>query len=146
MPKYRKGKKRAVVQELVELEAAADRRLMFKSAIITYIIAGLLLGLSIFLNSEMWTPFGTQSTMSTTIKVVDYALRGGIVALFYLFMIVAWGNTKELRGGVLELKEIAVLIGISLVQTYLDGYVFLVGTVGVVLVSIYIWFMQVKIE
>ncbi|HMF33707.1 MAG TPA: hypothetical protein VKK79_19945 [Candidatus Lokiarchaeia archaeon] len=144
MPKYRKGKRRQVQKELIQIEAAVDRRLMFKSAFITYVIAGVFLVFSLFLNSEMWLPFGVPT--STLIKVANYGIRGGVTVGFFFFMIVAWGNTKELRGGVLEIKEIAILIGLTLVQTFKNGYVFLVGIAGVVLISVYIWLMQQKLE
>lgn len=144
MPKYKKGRKSQVDIEAFKEEIAADRHHMFRSSWMAYIAAAIFLVSSIILNAGVWSPLGT--TPSTLMKVVFYGIRGGLVALFYFFALIAWGNVTELRGGVMGIKAIIFLAVISLIQTFENGYVFLVGLLGVILISVYIWLIQAKIQ
>ncbi len=144
MPKYRKDRKFVLQKEEKKREGVTEKNRMYNSSVKSYIAALVFLGLSVIFNTELVRPFGTD--IGRLEKLIEYGFRGLLVMLFYLFALLAWGNLKELRGGVIGVKEIVTLMVMSLVQTMLNGYVFLAATVGVVAVCVYIWLMQVKIE
>jgi len=144
MPKYRKGRKRVAEKQALKQGVAAEQRFMFSSSLKAYVLAGIFLAVSLLLNTELIS-LVTADTGKFT-KALAYALRGGVVVAFFFFAWLAWGNLKEVRGRIFGLKEMIFLIVISLLQTLLNGYVFLVALVGVVLVCVYMWVMQIKIQ
>ncbi len=144
MPKYRKDRKFVLEKEEKKREGETEKSRMFNSTVKAYIVALFFLGLSIIFNTETIRIFGTE--IGRLEKLIEYGFRGLLVILFFFFALLAWGNLKELRGSIIGVKEIITLIVMALVQTLLNGYVFLAATIGVMAVCIYVWLMQVKIE
>ncbi len=144
MPKYRKDRKFVAQKEEKKREGVTEKSRMFSSTYKAYIVALIFLGLSLIFNSELIRIFGTD--VGRMEKLIEYGFRGLLVILFFFFALIAWGNLKELRGSIIGLKEIITLIIMALVQTMLNGYVFLAATLGVAAICIYVWLMQVKIE
>ncbi len=144
MPKYRKDRKFASLKEEQKREGATETSRMFGTSIRAYLIAAVFLVLSIIFNSELIRPFGTD--IGRLLKLIEYGFRGLLVIGFFMFALISWGNLKELRGSIIGIKEIIILMLMALLQTILNSYVFLAAVVGVTIVSIYIWLMQVKIE
>ncbi len=132
------------MKEEQKREGATETSRMFGTSIRAYLIAAVFLVLSIIFNSELIRPFGTE--IGRLLKLIEYGFRGLLVIGFFMFALISWGNLKELRGSIIGIKEIIILMLMALLQTILNSYVFLAAVVGVTIVSIYIWLMQVKIE
>lgn len=141
-------KKEEVIQKQKEateqrLERTLLKKQMFTSSLITYIISG------VFLLFSMLFAFAVLNIPNpddkTWIKVVDVALRGGIIIGFFFFMLISMGNMQELRGYIVTWKELVFLLIISLFQATTDGWVFLTASVGIIIIFIYMYFIQGKI-
>jgi len=143
MPKYRKDRKIIAEKEEKKREGVSEISLMYNTSVKTYVIALIFLGLSIIFNTELVRPFGTDLT--ALLKLIEFGFRGGLVIGFFLFAFLSWGNLKEVRGSIMGLKEIFILGAISLIQTVRNGYVVLSAVVGIILVCVYMWLMQVKV-
>ncbi len=144
MPKYRKDRKFVAQKEEKKREGVTEKSRMFNSTFKAYVVALVFLALSLLFNTELIQLIGTDAGKFD--KLIVYGFRGLLVILFFFFGLVAWGNLKELRGSIIGVKEIITLAVMSLVQTMLNGYVFLAATVGVLAICVYIWLMQVKIQ
>src|SRR4030042_1532975 len=140
MPKYRKDRKYVAQKEGKKREGISEIGLMYKSSVKTYIVAIIFLVLSIIFNMEL-VPITFGPEHDTLFKILVYGFRGVFVIGFFLFAFISWGNLMELRGGLMGLKEIIILIVISLMQTVRNPYVFLAASVGIFGVCIYIWLM-----
>ena len=57
-------------------------------------------------------------------------------------MMISIGNFKELTGKPVGLKEILLLVGLSLVQTMKNLYVFIFALIGLSLLLIYLYLIQ----
>ncbi len=126
-------------------EGETEKSRMYGSTVKAYIVALVFLSLSLIFNTEL-IPLLSGANIGRLEKLIVYGFRGLLVILFFFFALIAWGNLKELRGSIIGLREIIVLATMALVQTMLSVYVFLAATVGVLVICIYIWLMQVKIE
>ncbi len=144
MPKYRKDRKFVAQKEEKKREGVTEKSRMFNSTYKAYVVALVFLALSLIFNTELFQLLASDAGKLE--KLIVYGFRGLLVILFFFFALIAWGNLKELRGSIIGMKEIITLIVMALVQTMLNGYVFLAATLGVATICIYIWLMQVKIE
>ncbi|MHA1731082.1 MAG: hypothetical protein ACTSU5_04030 [Promethearchaeota archaeon] len=143
MPKYRKVAKKEVDKKKKQEELQNLKFFMFSTALKGYIVAGVFLVLSLLFNGQI-VPLFTES--STALKVVNVLIKGGVITCFFLFIFVSFVNLRELRGKVSEWPDIVLLSVISILQGILDGWVVLTSTIGIVLLLVYVWLMQVKLE
>ncbi len=143
MPKYRKTSKQAVDKQQKSRNLQSLKYFMFSSALKGFIVAGVFLVLSLLFNAEL-VPLFTES--STTFKIVNVLIRGGLIIGFFFFIFVSFVNLRELRGKVSEWQDIVLLAVISILQGILSGWVVLVALVGIILLVLYFWVLQVKVE
>jgi len=141
MPKIKKQlqKQDSVSQNI---QRVLTKQSMFNSALITYLLAGVVFIISFILNGQFVTIPNTND--ETWIKVIDVLLKGGSIGLFFFFAFIAFANWMELKGYIMELKHIIILIVISILQSVMDIYVFLTALVCIIVVLAYMYFIQAK--
>jgi hypothetical protein len=146
MAKFRKDQPQYQKQDQLaqqKMDQSLLKQKMFLSALITWIIAGIFLVFSILMSLEVIKIPNTDS--STGLKVLDVAIKSILIILFFFFMFISMGNLRELRGYIMNWKELIFLLIITLIQGVTDGWVFFISTVGVILIIIYFYLIQVKI-
>ena len=74
--------------------------------------------------------------------ILDVSIKVSLILLSFLFMMISIGNYKELTGKPVGLKEILLLIGLSLVQTMKNLYVFIFSLIGLAILLIYLYLIQ----
>ncbi|MCF2138954.1 MAG: hypothetical protein K9W44_02715 [Candidatus Lokiarchaeota archaeon] len=126
---------------------------MFNSAKISYILALIFFIISFLFNGLIITPWNdlVQNAASsaegpTALGVIDIAIKSVSIILFFLFAFISWGNLQELRGYIITWKEMVVLIILTLIQATINGTVFLISTIGVIIILVYFYFIQAKIS
>ncbi len=127
----------------MKIEQAQKRSLMFKSTILTYILAAVFFTRSMLFNGRfIELDFGE----STGAAIGEVFLKAAIVVLFFFFALISIGNYQEMKGYVATWKELVLLIIISLLMAASKGTVFFASLLGIVLVLTYIYFLQGKTE
>ncbi len=141
MPKIKKQMQK---QDSVSknIQRVITKQNMFNSALITYLLAGVVFIVSFILNGQFVTI--PNANDETWIKVIDVLLKGGSIGLFFFFGFIAFANWMELKGYIMELKHIIILIIIAVLQSVMDIYVFLTALVCIIVVLAYMYFIQAK--
>ncbi len=117
----------------------SDEDFAFKTIIISAILSCGFLILSILFNGGIITFFMKGELIWDSI---DVAIKVGIILLFYFFIMISYGNYKELIGKPLEMKEITLLFLLALIQSSLHLYVFLFTLIGLILLLFYFYLIQ----
>jgi uncharacterized membrane protein len=144
MPKIKKEESMQKQKESIEqkLDRTQLKQNMFISAIITFLISGIFLLFTMLFAFEVLEIENPDD--STGLKVLDVLLKGGLVILFFFFMFVSVGNMQELRGYIMTWKEMVIIIALALFPATTDGWVFLTSAIGVILIIIYFYLIQIK--
>ncbi|MHA1776222.1 MAG: hypothetical protein DRO88_11965 [Promethearchaeia archaeon] len=126
---------------------------MFNSAKISYILALVFFIISFLFNGILINPWvnlvenaSSAANGPTFVGVLDILIKSLSIILFFLFGFISLGNLQELRGYIVTWKEMVVLIVLSLFQATINGTVFLISTIGVIIILVYFYFMQAKIS
>lgn len=146
MAKFRKDQLQNQKQDQLaqqKIEQSLLKQKMFLSALITWIIAGVFLIFSILMSLAVIKIPNTDT--STGLKVLDVAIKSILIILFFFFMLISIGNLRELRGYIMNLKELIFLLIITLIQGVTDGWVFFISAVGVIILIIYFYLIQIKV-
>ena len=117
----------------------SDESFAYKSVILSAVLAGIFLVISILLNGEILTFFISDNTI---IYVVGIIVRVAIILLFFIFMMVSLGNYKELSGKPIDFKFVLIIFIFSLAQGFRDPIVFFFSFVGLIFLLIYIYLIQ----
>jgi hypothetical protein len=136
-PGMSEARKRAVL-------VAIRRRSMFKSAIITYVMAVLFFIASFLFNGLYIVIPNPDETM--TIQILEIVIKSGSLIFFFFFLLIAAANYQELRGYVLTWKGVLIFVVLTLIQATADGIIFLISAIGIVLILVYFFFIQGKLE
>ncbi|MBY9016663.1 MAG: hypothetical protein KGD68_13300 [Candidatus Lokiarchaeota archaeon] len=111
----------------------------YRSVILSAVIGGLLLIISILLNGGYLSLFASEhilfQTLDTTIKVL-------VILFFFIFMTISIGNYKELTGKPLDLKLIVIIFIFSLIQSFRDSIVFSFSFIGLLMIIVYLFLVQ----
>ncbi|MHA1272961.1 MAG: hypothetical protein ACTSQP_14740 [Promethearchaeota archaeon] len=151
MPKFKKETVRKKKKKKISEDEFA-----FRSVLLTAILSGIFLTLSLFLNGTEYFFDGIlikiinktityEAATDTTINVndwVDNIIKGTVILLFFFFSYVSIANYKELTGKPATLKEGILLFLISLVQTIRVFWVFLYTLIGLILIIVYFYYIQ----
>ena len=113
----------------------------YKSVVLSAVLAGIFLLISVLLNGEILTFFTSDITI---IYVVGIILRVAIILLFFIFMMISIGNYKELSGKPLDFKFVILIFIFSLAQGFRDPIVFFFSFVGLIFLLVYIYLIQEK--
>ena len=155
MPKIQKeAKKRKEKVRDLETQKIQLKQKMFSSSMKTYLFAAIFLIISFLFNGQLisqWvetvsTALGDESGAISPIVLLDLVIKSFSIILFFFFSFVSMGNWRELSGYILTWKEMVILLVFSLVQATTDGSVFIISSIGIVIILFYMYFIQGKIE
>jgi len=111
----------------------------YRSVILSGILGGVFLVLSIMLNGEFITIFASNDLFWVSI---DSVLKVLIILLFYLFMMISIGNYKELTGKPINFKIILLVFFLSLIQSFKNSIVFSFTLIGLLVIVVYLYVVQ----
>ena len=155
MPKIQKeAKKRKKKVRDLESQKIQLKQKMFSSSVKTYLFAAVFLIISFIFNGQLipkWVDIvsialGADSGAISPIVLLDLLIKSFSIILFFFFSFVSIGNWRELSGYILTWKEMTILLVFSLIQATTDGSVFIVSSIGIVIILFYMYFIQGKIE
>ena len=136
MSKFKKnntGSQKSVVKSKL------DEKFAYKSVLLTAIISGMLLIISLLFNTQIITIFMIENTIWFYIDIIIKIL---VILLFFLFSIISIGNYKELSGKPLDFKIVFLLFILSLIQAYRNSWVFGFTFLGLIVIIAYFYFVQ----
>ncbi len=136
MPKFKKKPKKTSKSKKF---SESDEKYILKSLRISAILAGIFLTSSLFFNTEILTYFMNRGIYW---DILDVSIKVSLILLSFLFMMISIGNYKELTGKPIGFKEILLLVGLSLVQTMKNLYVFIFTLIGLAILLIYLYLIQ----
>jgi hypothetical protein len=140
MPKFKKEQKKSVKSKKISEEA-----FLIKSVRISVILAGIFLVISLFFNG---TEFFFEGIITIYVnkeiywEILDNAIKVSVILFSFFFIMISIGNYKELTGKPVKLKEILLLIGLSLVQTIRNLWVFVFTLIGLLIILFYLYLIQ----
>ena len=140
MPKFKKEQKKSVKSKKISEEA-----FLLKSVRISVILAGIFLVISLFFNG---TEFFFEGIITIYVnkeiywEILDNAIKVSVILFSFFFIMISIGNYKELTGKPVKLKEILLLIGLSLVQTIRNLWVFVFTLIGLLIILFYLYLIQ----
>jgi hypothetical protein len=136
MSKIRKNnaKSEAIKRKPKFIEKAA-----YRSVILSGILGGVFLVLSIVINGEFIVIFTSDELLWVSI---DIAIKVFIILFFFLFIMISIGNYKELTGKPITLKIILLILFLSLIQSFRNSTVFSFTLIGLLVIVIYFYVVQ----
>jgi hypothetical protein len=136
MSKIRKNtkKRKSLKKEPMFVERAA-----YRSVILSAILGGVFLVLSVMINGEFVVIFTSDELIWVGIDVI---LKILIILFFFIFMMISIGNYKELTGKPLDFKIILMIFILSLVQAFKNSMVFSFTFIGLLVIVIYFYVVQ----
>ena len=111
----------------------------YRSVILSAIIAGILLIISILLNGGYLSLFPSETVL---LQTLDITIKVLVILFFFIFMTISIGNYKELTGKPLDLKLIAIIFIFSLIQAFRDSIVISFSLIGLLLITVYLFLVQ----
>ena len=118
---------------------AFNEKFAYRSVIISVILGGIFLIVSIFFNIEIITVFMDKNVF---FDIIDILIKTGVILLFFFFMMISIGNYKEIVGKPISWKEFLFLIVLSLGQSILNLWVFIFSMIGIIIILIYLYLIQ----
>jgi len=110
-----------------------------RSVILSAVIAGILLVISILLNGGYLSLFASENIL---LQTLDITVKVLVILFFFIFITISIGNYKELTGKPLDLKLIALIFIFSLIQSFRDSTVFSFSLIGLLLMMAYLFLVQ----
>jgi hypothetical protein len=111
----------------------------YRSVILSAVIGGLLLIISILLNGGYLSLFASENILFQTL---DITIKVLVILFFFIFMTISIGNYKELTGKPLDLKLIVIIFIFSLIQSFRDAIVFSFSFIGLLVIIVYLFLVQ----
>jgi hypothetical protein len=134
-----KFKKNATKQESIKRKPKFTTKAAYRSVILSCILGGLFLVLSILLNGEIIILFTSDELLWVSI---DAVLKVVIILFFFLFTMISVGNYQELTGKPLDLKLVLLIFFFSLIQSFRNSIVFSFTLIGLLVLLIYLYVVQ----
>ncbi|HUW90685.1 MAG TPA: hypothetical protein VMV43_09195 [Candidatus Nanopelagicaceae bacterium] len=116
-----------------------EEKSAYRSVILSAVIGGLLLIISILLNGGYLSLFASENILFQTL---DITIKVLVILFFFIFMTISIGNYKELTGKPLDLKLIVIIFIISLIQSFRDAIVFSFSFIGLLVIIVYLFLVQ----
>jgi len=110
-----------------------------RSVILSAIIAGILLIISILLNGGYLSLFARETIL---LQTLDITVKVLVILFFFIFMTISIGNYKEITGKPLDLKLIVLIFIFSLIQSFRDSIVFSFSLIGLLIIIVYLFLVQ----
>ncbi len=111
----------------------------YRSVILSAVIGGMLLVISILLNGGYLSLFASEDLF---LQTVDITIKVLVILFFFIFMTISIGNYKELTGKPLDLKLIVLIFIFSLIQAFRDSIVFSFSLIGLLIIMVYLFLVQ----
>lgn len=111
----------------------------YRSVILSGLLGGVFLILSIMLNGEYIILFTSEELLWVSIDIV---LKVLIILFFFFFMMISIGNYKELTGKPIDFKFILLIFIVSLIQSFRNSTVFSFTLVGLLVIVVYFYVVQ----
>ena len=144
MPKYKKGKKRQQLENEEKVKSFSDQKsYIYNSSIKSLILGGILLIFSLIFNGNM---IPIESEVGTALDVILTLVKSLIIILFYSFVFLGIANSMELKGKPASMKIVLIISILSLFQSIRSAYVFWISLAGILLINLYFWALQSKVE
>ncbi len=134
-----KIKKENLKSGTVNRKLKLEEKSAYRSVILSAVIGGMLLIISILLNGGYLTLFGSETML---LQTLDITVKVLVILFFFIFMTISIGNYKELTGKPLDLKLIVLIFIFSLVQSFRDSIVFSFSLIGLLIIIVYMFLVQ----
>jgi hypothetical protein len=134
-----KIKKENIKKKSVYNKRGIDEKFAYRSVILSVVLAGVFLTISILFNSEIITILMNQNVFLSTLDVIIKVIA---IMSFFFFIMASIGNYKELTGKPIDFKIILFIFVISVIQGFKNELVFSFSFVGLLLLVIYLYFVQ----
>jgi len=134
-----KIKKENLKSGTVNRKPKLEEKSAYRSVVLSAVIGGILLISSIFLNGGYLSLVISENFLFQTL---DITIRVLVILFFFIFMTISIGNYKELTGKPLDFKFIVLIFIFSLIQSFRDSIVFSFTLVGLLLIIVYLFFIQ----
>ncbi len=127
------------MRENMKNKKTINENIAFKSLLNSVILAGIFLAISCFLNGGILTIFMNKGFIW---EVIDVSLKVTTILLAFFFSLISIGNFKDLTGKPVNWKELLLLFGLALAQTFRSLWVFLITLIGLALILLYLYLTQ----
>jgi hypothetical protein len=134
-----KIRKDSVKSESPKRKSKFIEKAAYRSVILSGILGGFFLALSIILNGEFIIVFTSDDLLWVSIDIV---LKVLIILLFFFFMMISIGNYKELTGKPIDFKIILLIFILSLIQSFKNSIVFSFAFIGLLVIVVYLYVVQ----
>ncbi|TFG03635.1 MAG: hypothetical protein EU542_01580 [Promethearchaeota archaeon] len=121
------------------VKSKLDENFAYKTVLLTAILSGIFLFISLLFNAQIITIFMVENTIWF---YIDIFIKVLIILLFFLFSIISIGNYKELSGKPLDFKLVFLLFILSLIQAFRNPWVFGFTFLGLLVIIAYFYFIQ----
>ena len=134
-----KFKKNQTKSDKTIAKSKLDESFAYKSVVLTAILSGIFLILSLLFNTQIIAIFMIENTIWFYIDILIKVL---VILLFFVFSIISIGNYKELSGKPLDFKLILLLFVLSIIQAFRNSWVFGFSFLGLLFIIAYFYFVQ----
>ena len=134
-----KIKKDSVKSQLTKKKEKTEERFAYRSVILSTILGGLFLAISILLNGEIITLFLGDNPF---LLALDITIKVLVILTFFILIMVSLGNYKELTGKPVDFKIIGLLFFFSLIQAFRNSLVFSFTLGGLLVIVLYLYLVQ----
>ncbi|MHA1291156.1 MAG: hypothetical protein ACTSQJ_00640 [Promethearchaeota archaeon] len=137
MPKFRKESEKIAK---IKQKKISDEEFAFKSVIISAIIGGIFIFISLLFNCIDILNLVMKKSLILTI--INVSIKVAVILFAFFFIMVSLGNYKELTGKPVNWREMALLITLSLIQTFRNPLVLIISAIGLSILLIYFYLIQ----
>jgi len=134
-----KIRKDTVKSESPKRKSKFIEKAAYRSVIVSGILGGVFLVLSIILNGEIVIVFTSDDLLWVSI---DTVLKVLIILFFFFFMMISIGNYKELTGKPIDFKMILLIFILSLIQSFKNSLVFSFSLISLLVIVVYLYVVQ----
>lgn len=111
----------------------------YKTVILTGILTGVLFFASLLFNGQIVT---LSIFDNIFLNIAEIFIRTIVISLFFLSITISFANYRDLVGKPISWKELTLLFLLSIIQSILNIYVFLLSLIGLILILVYLYLIQ----
>jgi hypothetical protein len=128
-----------IKQQKLKSKRKFDEKFAYRTVILSTILGIAFFIISLLFNLEIITIFNNVSVL---FDFLGSLIKVGATLLFFLFMMISVGNYKELTGKPLGWNITLLLCLLSLGQTLLNIWIFILTFFGLLIFLIYLYLVQ----
>jgi len=111
----------------------------YRTVILTGILTGVLFFTSLLFNGQI---VSLSIFDNIFLNIAEIFIRAIVISLFFLSITISFANYRDLVGKPISLKELTLLFLLSIIQSILNIYVFLLSLIGLILILVYLYLIQ----